>query len=275
MVAVPYLFSQKNDNSIKIFTYEENYPFEYFLKKGKYLLEVWGAQGGNPSNTGGEGGYSRGILTLFSTTKILIYCGEKGTFGQAQFSQTFNHGGANYYGEYRPPSGSGGGSTDIRFSESFESRIIVAGGGGGAGSWQANNVQIGGYGGGIQGGDGKSTIETPGIGASNINPNGFELGKGTDGYGDHYSGGGGGGGYYGGQGAYESGGGGGTGYVSKYLLNAYTLSGNETFEQPDGTLRIGHLGNGYARITCVYLTCNLTINFTFKINIFVYILQLK
>ena len=263
-----------SDISIKVFTFQGNHPFEYYLKRGRYLLEVWGAQGGNPL-TGGEGGYSRGILKLSTGRKVYIYCGEKGSYGNSQFNRSFPDGGANFNGERNPPSGSGGGSTDIRFSESLDSRIIVAGDGGGAGSWEADNVQIGGFGGGSVGGDGSSSISHPGIGASNSDPTDFIFGEGTNATGDHYSGGGGGGGYYGGKGAYESGGGGGSGYVSKILYSAYTIGGNNAFDQPDGTRTTGHLGHGFARITCVSITCALSIKIKYKMVCILYFVFIK
>ena len=48
---------------------------------GKYVLEVWGAQGGTASSTyiGGYGGYSTGIVSLTKGEKLYIVVGGKGT----------------------------------------------------------------------------------------------------------------------------------------------------------------------------------------------------
>lgn len=48
---------------------------------GKYVLEVWGAQGGIASSTyiGGYGGYSTGIVSLTKGEKLYIVVGGKGT----------------------------------------------------------------------------------------------------------------------------------------------------------------------------------------------------
>ena len=53
-------------------------------KSGKYLLEVYGAQGGNVSynsttHTGGKGGYSKGIIKLEKGDILYIHIGSKGT----------------------------------------------------------------------------------------------------------------------------------------------------------------------------------------------------
>lgn len=81
------------------------------LPKGVYKLEVWGAQGGSygTTSTGGNGGYSIGIITLTAETVLYIYVGGQGTYNTTPTSFVaggFNGGGkAGYrYG------GSGGGS---------------------------------------------------------------------------------------------------------------------------------------------------------------------
>ena len=76
-------------------------PYETTFPIGTYLLEAWGAQGGNTNlgGVGGKGGYSRGILTLKKETKVFIHIG-----GQPENTQ----GDENYvtiYGGYN-----GGGS---------------------------------------------------------------------------------------------------------------------------------------------------------------------
>ena len=96
------------------------------LRPGQtYLLEVWGAQGGN---NGGLGGFARGIWTApENVEQLFINIGEQ------------------------PRGSGGGGGTDIRTingntMESLDSRVIVGGGGGGGGGWGI------GFGGGAGGG---------------------------------------------------------------------------------------------------------------------------
>jgi hypothetical protein len=65
-----------------VYTYSTCGPQKHSLSQGKYLLQVWGAQGGSagsgtPSNTnpaiiGAYRGYSKGILTLTSRTTVYI-----------------------------------------------------------------------------------------------------------------------------------------------------------------------------------------------------------
>lgn len=134
-----------------------------------YLVECWGAQGGNMDKySGGKGGYVAGIITLSSGTTLYAYVG-----GQAQ---AFNGAGISRPSEVSSHYGnSGGGATDFRLVKgstwkefnSLKSRIIVAAGGGGA---NYRNYPVdkgedktviygegdGGYGGGLTGGEGQT-----------------------------------------------------------------------------------------------------------------------
>lgn len=60
---------------------------EITLPKGKYKLEVWGAQGGrcynNQLSSGGFGGYSSGNLSLSVDTVLFLYSGGEGAYAQA------------------------------------------------------------------------------------------------------------------------------------------------------------------------------------------------
>ena len=122
------------------------YTYEYTgsvqtvtLPAGQYKLEAWGSVGGNGS--GGYGGYSKGDITLTSTTKLYIYTGS---------SSGYNGGGSG-----KSP---GGGATHIALNDGLLSSLVnnkssillVAGGGGGIGP------AAGGAGGGanLNGGDG-------------------------------------------------------------------------------------------------------------------------
>lgn len=130
------------------------------LPRGKYKLQVWGAQGGNANgsaNYSGKGGYSEGVLSVLSPQTLYVNVGGKGagsgtgtTAGKAKGG--WNGGGnGQKYGQldssHYTRSGGGGGATDIatiysnisyvnntrteRSQDSLLSRIIVAGGGAG------------------------------------------------------------------------------------------------------------------------------------------------
>ena len=125
-----------------------------------YLVECWGAQGGNAGPyLGGKGGYVAGIITLSSGIVLYAYVG-----GQAQ---AFNGAGISRDDQINSQFGnSGGGSTDFRLVSgstwkefnSLKSRILVAAGGGGA-NYRRDNYGMGngGYGGGLTGGNGETT----------------------------------------------------------------------------------------------------------------------
>lgn len=238
----------------------------------EYLLEVWGAQGGNG---GGRGGYSYGNIYLTKGTILYVYAGGSGASGG------FNGGGTSRIGK-------GGGASDIRIgTDSLYSRVIVAGGGGGHGS---DGCASGAVGGGLNGGGSSASGSCGTQAGGGTQTEGGTYGKynsalGTIGKfgiganaptsgGNYYGGGGGGGWYGGGSGAtsgWSNGGGGGSGFIyteenayviendSKWLLNsdyyltnANTLSGSNSFTSPTGTKETGHAGNGYAKITIPY-----------------------
>lgn len=250
------------------------------LQPGKYLLEIWGAEGGGDptlSCYGGKGAYAKGTINLFNYTTIYANIGE---YGNAEQINSCNGGGASLYrgsGSYSAKSG--GGSTDIRIgNDSINYRVLVAGGGGGAGICQTCGK--GGDAGGIlPGNDGEcsthSSCNEVGGGATNISG-----GKGTTygSAGDFYFGGnnshsnqiggGGGSGWYGGGAGnyYGSGGGGGSSYAfdgsstlnqmldAIYKLDKITLlAGNERMPSSSNAneFEIGHSGNGAIRITYI------------------------
>lgn len=265
------------------------------LPKGVYKFECWGAQGGTYSSiVGGKGGYSKGILTLENDTNIYIRVGGQGS--SLSTVAGFNGGGVGTINGR-----GGGGASDIRINEdSLYSRIIVAGGGGGAGI-SAGSVSYAGCGGGTYGGDGYSNDTTGSYTtgqnrsggsasqtAGGISWNSIESTRGTFGKGGNayqYSCGGGGGGWYGGGGAYDSdsdadgkSGGGGSGYVytaqtqsnypqgcllnsDYYLEDAETIAGNTSFPATTSGNETGHTGDGYVRITYMLPSC-----FVIKVN---------
>ena len=260
------------------------------LPKGTYVLECWGAQGGNGNGStsypGGKGGYSKGTITLNKKTNVYLYAGGQGLGGT-----TYNSNGATTAGGFNGGGsvnslnsrGSGGGGTDIRVgTDSLYARVLVAGGGSGSSGY----VGVAGFaGGGISGkvyGNTDSTTGTSYYGGGGsqtqggaIAPyNGNYATAGSFGQGGNYNsksntyyGSGGGGGWYGGGGAVGIGGGG-SGYMytassasyypsgcllnsQYYLENATTLAGNTAFTSPTGASETGHAGNGYIRITVI------------------------
>lgn len=244
------------------------------LPPGEYLLECWGAQGGNAYTTaGGKGGYSYGILTLMDNTTLYLCAGGQGTSDNGSYtSTTLLAGGWNGGGAGRAWSGTshngagGGGASDIRIGNtSVSSRVIVAGGGGGA-----SDNGVGGVGGGTSGGSGSVS--------GGMATSGSAFGYSVD---CTYTGGecgGGGGGWYGGYSASSenASGGGGSGYVytistynyypasctlnsDYYLTNAATIAGNSNFTNPDGNINTGQSGNGYVRITVNSIITRLSI----------------
>lgn len=225
--------------------------------RGKYQLEVWGAQGGNyynanySGNTPGLGGYSIGEINLNSSDKLYIYVGGSGgnATSTAQGSPGFNGGGTIPGSKAGRDAGAGGGASDIRVnSDSLYARVIVAGGGGGASPTNNTTVrQLGGAGGGTTGQtglyssysssytcDGGGGTQTSGGAASSYSNSDTTVATaGTFGVGGSgavksgtWSCASGGGGWYGGGGAnYTGGGGGGSGYVYTSLTAANYPSG--------------------------------------------------
>lgn len=210
------------------------------LPKGKWQIQCWGAQGGAiGSYRGGYGGYTAGTVSLSASTNVYIFVG-----GSAN---RFNGGLA------APGFGGGsGGGTDVRLvngswdnAASLRSRIIVAGGGGGACQrGEGYGDGIGGYGGGLTAGTGQHTnrygtnasygyntcyggSQTAGgaVYWNDLGLHAFAAGYWTELYGSfgkcsnstasgHSIQGAGGGGWYGGGGGGHSGGGGGSSFIS-------------------------------------------------------------
>lgn len=226
------------------------------LPAGTYKVEAWGAGGMNGSyyhtGIGGYGGYTAGEIQLPTATSFIIYVGSK----PSSVSQRgFNGGGKGfvYYG-----SGSGGGASDIRLLNAawdnfngLKSRIMVAGGGGGASGYgtYGGATGRGGSGGGLTGYSGTYSVccaggtyhtpatagtQTTGGIAGHYNANyGYaaKFGIGGDGYNSAGSGGG----YYGGGGPYctthvVGSGAGGSSFISGHngcdAINASSTSDN-------------------------------------------------
>ena len=271
------------------------------VTEGEYEIETWGASGGyslingysstnsNKSGTPGKGGYSKGTIYLTPGDTLYIYVGSKGVDGtlEANAPASFNGGGLGTWDNNDDEAaGAGGGATDIRLTsgdwnnlQSLTSRIMVAGGGGGA-SWSYGA----GYGGGLSGGNNSFNGN---IVATQTTGYQFGIGKNGEGNGDGDGVAGGGGGYYGGSSSNSrngENGSGGSGYISGHLgavavtgennitpknqctdgttditcsyhysgkifTNTEMKSGNESMPTFDGTnTMVGNEGNGYAKI---------------------------
>ena len=237
----------------------------YTVKEvGSYKFECWGCSGGLHKNIpcpgiyGGPAGYCAGNIKLSTSDKFYVYVGNDEQESTSYY--TFNGGG----GGEQP----GGGATDIRLVggtwsdfSSLKSRIMVAGGGGGA-FYNMINITPG-YAGGLSGYDAIGVVPNTGRsgygghGGTQIsggacgnynqpyaNVVGYNYNKNWDGsfgkggYGIDNSkyliSSGGGGGYYGGgHGIHptnnHSGGGGGSSFISGYPgCNAISASSTES-----------------------------------------------
>lgn len=179
-----------------------------------YLIQVYGAAGGDTDNNmaqssygcngtpGGWGGYASGYRKPSSNETWYI-----GVGGQGGASGGFNGGGN--CGDSRFKNGGGGAShvglSNATLLNTSPSNLLIAAGGGGGGGVTCNHSSHGGYGGGTSGGNATSDIGTSGGGShSGPGTTTHELGGHDGGYGYGGScsvgdnGAGGGGGYYGG-----------------------------------------------------------------------------
>ena len=241
-----------------------------------YKLEVWGAQGGGWNisdgyhDLGGKGGYSIGYKNLSISNNLYVCVGSKGNgnSGVTGGNGGYNGGGkgGNGYDVYTG-AGGGGGATHLvimsnrgelkNYKDYYQSELLlVAGGGGGCGFGR-----IGGFGGGLNGGDAISQGDNVISGATQTS--GYAFGQGQDGKtktifgsGGAQGNGGGGGGFYGGPASQQEGeksccpGTGGSGYINTTLItNGATIAGDQTFPSPNGGTETGHEGNGYCIIT--------------------------
>ena len=242
------------------------------LPKGKYKLEVWGAQGGSYQTfEGGYGGYSYGTLELTESTSLFLCAGGQPatvTTSRKAVPGGFNGGGNGfnrYYNSTYTYGQGGGGGSDIRIkTDSLYARVIVAGGGGGSASEDAKTTKMGGGLSGIAPQSGYGATQTTG-GSSGT--------KGTFGQGANtttsrtnykYGSGGGGGGWYGGAAAssasdndtsYRGQNGGGSGYIYTESTAANYPSGcllTSKYYLTDASTAISdHGGNGLCKITAL------------------------
>lgn len=252
------------------------------LPAGTYQLKCWGAQGGSYSTSyaGGLGGYSVGTITLTEkSTNLYLYVGGQGTSTGTSVTGTvvggFNGGGNGYSSSTTYLSSAGGGASDIRIGQdSLYARVIVAGGGGGSGSYNASYHCSGGIGGGSSGDTGGkySTSYPAGTGGTATTAGTSYYGSTTNStdYGTPASFGqggaaatnsgtsGGGGGWYGGGYGRRSSGGGGSGYVYTSSTASSYPSGcllNSSYYLTEASTTAGQRsGNGYITITVLELS---------------------
>jgi hypothetical protein len=228
------------------------------LSAGIYEIECWGANGGNSNqNRAGIGGYSKGILTLRSSTILYIVVGgtPSGTTSGLQ-PGGYNGGGSGWAAS---TGRAGGGATHIAKTtgllsslESFQSDVLIVAGGGG-GDQNAGTI---GHGGGLSGTGTYPGTQTGSSGGSTVLAGSFGQGGNiTSSYG-----GGGGGGWYGGGATQNNAGSGGSGYIGGVTNGITDASGGSNFvANPDPS------GHGLVRITTlsgggdVYIGNNLAI----------------
>lgn len=149
-----------------VFDYRGNEETFTVPSDGYYKLEVWGAQGGDASDTyiGGYGGYSTGSVYLERGSVIYINVGGQGNRNNIDNMEGgYNGGGGTYETRSDTYEGTGGGATHMALSSGLLSSLsnvknnilIVAGGGGGASYYTGGGYSgSGGSGGGYQGVDG-------------------------------------------------------------------------------------------------------------------------
>lgn len=204
---------------------------------GDYMIECYGAGGGvgyGSANPVGLGGYCRGEIKFEDSRLLYVYVGE---YGNGQSTVVGFNGGGKAWSTSGHNGGRGGGATDIRLvggawnnAVSLRSRIMVAGGGGGAMPSCGGSNATAGHGGGLVGttswNRSGSYVNNTSYGGSQTAGGGFKLGSNASNNGA-YGGlgygaaagtcaGGGGSGYYGGGSLYTSGGGGGSSFISGY-----------------------------------------------------------
>lgn len=251
-------------------------PYKAILYPGVYLLECWGAEGGEIfAGYAGQGGYSSGVLTLKRKIEAFFHVGGKGYYKEGEESKGGNNGGSDGIYAFNHASAkelfysSGGGASDIRLlKDDLYNRVIVSGGGGGHGYYKNGNDEVyyakGGSGGGFEGEDGHKNFN------GDIGQGGKANGIGRSILSSSFGSGGergGGGGWYGGAGSYfGNGNGGGSGFVfnstqyipSNYhlteefmLTNTSLITGNTSIISPTGGSELGHHGSGAIRISII------------------------
>ncbi len=249
----PYVPDPAPATTTSEFEYDDELSIHEFTAQasGYYLLEVWGAQGGDCTGTannitytryGGKGGYSKGYVWLTKGETIYVCIGGAG--GDYDKDEEAAEGGYNGGGygnkggkKLNHIFGGGGGAThisteygDLQHMENVTSAVLLVAGGGGGARWQSNmnHAQAkfgnGGDGGGEVGGLGQLrdvtiTTDHPDFQAyaelAGSQTGGNAFGKGQDSTSGQA---GGGGGWYGGCNTTIGAGAGGSGYIGGVAL---------------------------------------------------------
>ncbi len=207
--------------------------------------DVRGAKGGtNPQNSaGGLGGRTQATLPVLGGQILNIFVGGTTTTTTGGFNGGGTGGNASY-------SVGGGGASDIRTNgTALANRMIVAGGGAGAGYNCGTSQEMGGAGGGLVGETGyqcNTQTSYPGTGGTQNAGGTSQGGLGTTGTigvgGNGYNpyGGGGGGGYFGGGGASYGGGGGGSNYTD---ISTSNITHTQGFQSGNGVVILNWIQN--------------------------------
>lgn len=168
-------------NLSQTFTYKGTGQDYTVPKSGEYLLEVWGAQGGNAAGhsghrtaqnqpisqaSGGLGGYTKGRIKLERNQKLYVFVGGQGNHytgsSTTKITGGFNGGGSSNGCSKFGCGAGGGGAThistvnDVLHKLSKSDVLIVSGGGGGA--WGIVNTIYSTYRGLSEGGQGGGLI---------------------------------------------------------------------------------------------------------------------
>lgn len=264
-------------------------PHHYKAKRGRYRIELWGAQGGSfPTAEGGHGGYVSGVFSFSNVIDLYFFLGESGFIGTKTDSLTRNTFGFGGRGVllYDSPSNyeagaSGGGMTYMTINfPSIDDAIMKAAGGGGAAIYHTNSYN-GGHAGGLEGRDGMtstwgSTSYPKGTGGKQNSPgenSNDSLFNGKFTYGGNVTrvrqiASGGGAGHYGGAAGswYGATGGGGSSWIHPLVAEAVTFAGDEMMPSPDSNAKVsGWKGHGCARITKISpysVVCSYRIQYT-------------
>ena len=288
-------------------------PYNYLFLPGTYLLEVWGASGGNSTITynndvsptpafGGKGGYSKGIIKIYSRTLAFLYVGEQGfVVKEVGINSRGTFGGGGNLTITTSQAGHaciGGGSSDIRLNEdNIFNRVIVAGAGGGASGGWPNIYVNGGDAGGSEGFNGYCDTEPEkyftngGTQTSGGSVHGdkwgtgtgydgtFGLGGGSRNYNTNYGGSGGGGWFGGAGGGHRVSGAGGSGYAftsssykptgfklsdKYYLKSSSVLDGRTSFPKATEKIIVGNHETGHVGNGAIRITCIINLSYSCK-----------
>ena len=243
------------------------HPEHVILYPGTYIIQCFGASGGDSGKgKGGYGAHVAGIIHFDKVIDLYLFIGAKGHLNLG--NDTYNGGGRGHlYISDESQGASGGGATDVRLynktdTEGLLSRIIVAGGGAGAESYNTvggkggdagglvaqdgvkiskgtqNLITVGKGGSQTAGGEGGKCLRDTNSDTCESNKHGHDGSFGIGGSGSDFKyGSGGGGGYFGGGGGSIAGsivstGGGGSSYMSGFEdCHSFKLdSSNELFD---------------------------------------------